>query len=214
MAVLPQILDVHVAVPTVAGLGLLVCAAVFVRWRKALDLREIGPLVLGEAIGTPLGVFLLVTLDRGIVLGVLGTFLLAYGLYALRPGAPPAPAAPPPRRWGVLAGVLGGMLGGAFNTGGPPLIVYGTVRGWSPAAFRANLQAVFLFNCVLQIALLGANGLLGGEVLRLQALALPALALGLIAGTRLGARLDVVRFRKAIHLLLALLGAVYLVRLL
>jgi uncharacterized membrane protein YfcA len=176
--------------------------------------REIVPLILGEVVGTPLGVYLLVTLDRRIVTSVLGVVLVVYGLGSLvRNGkAARGPSAPLGRRWGVLAGLLGGMLGGAFNTGGPPLVVYGAAREWSPGAFRANLQAVFLFNCTVQVSLLGAGGLLDREIVQLQLLGLPALLLGLGLGTWLGGKLDAARFRRVIFALLTLFGAVYVVR--
>lgn len=215
MAILPAVLPLRLAVPVVAGLAVLACAIVLARWWRHLDAREAAPLVLGELIGSPLGVQGLVTLDPRWVKTALGALLLGYGLRALGRRARATDRAPGPhlgRGWGVPAGAVGGVLGAAFNTGGPPLIVYATARDWSPGTFRANLQLLFLLNTGIQLGLLRANGLFTMQVVRLQAAALPALAGGLLLGTWLGRRLDPVRFRRVVFALLVAFGAVYLVR--
>src|SRR5262249_25397617 len=43
-----------------------------------------------------------------------------------------------------LFGFTGGVLGGAYGMNGPPLVVYGSLRHWSPEHFRATLQGYFL----------------------------------------------------------------------
>jgi len=220
MAILPTVLDLGVAVPVVAGFGFLACAIVLLRWRRHLDLAETFPLLLGEAVGSPLGVFGLISLDRRWVEAALGALLVGYGLRSVlaRRAAPGTTdcggdaGRPPHRAWGLLAGLVGGVFGGAFNTGGPPLIVYATARGWSPGAFRANLQLCFLFNTAIQLVLLAANGFFDRDVLTMQATALPALLGGLLLGTWLGRRLDPERFRRMVFTLLIAFGALYLTR--
>ena len=41
-------------------------------------------------------------------------------------------------------GFFAGILGGAYGLNGPPLVIYGTMRRWSPQHFRATLQGYFL----------------------------------------------------------------------
>src|ERR1700741_1616498 len=48
------------------------------------------------------------------------------------------------RPWLLGCGFLAGVLGGAYGMNGPPLVVYGSLRGWSPQHFRATLQGYFL----------------------------------------------------------------------
>ena len=43
-----------------------------------------------------------------------------------------------------LFGLSAGVLGGAYGMNGPPLVVYGALRRWSPEHFRATLQGYFL----------------------------------------------------------------------
>lgn len=212
MAILPAFLDVHRAVPVVSGLAFVACAIVLLRWWRHLEWREAAPVLVGEAIGSPLGVLGLVSLDPRWVKAALGALLLLYGVRALVTGggAGPLGRARIGPGWGILAGLVGGVLGSAFNTGGPPLIVYATARGWSPGTFRANLQLFFLFNTAIQLAMLRAHGLFTLEVLRVEAVALPALVLGLWLGTRFGRRLDPHRFRRLVFGLLVAFGLAYL----
>jgi uncharacterized membrane protein YfcA len=43
-----------------------------------------------------------------------------------------------------LFGFSAGVLGGAYGMNGPPLVIYGSLRHWSPEYFRATLQGYFL----------------------------------------------------------------------
>src|SRR5207247_1032982 len=43
-----------------------------------------------------------------------------------------------------LFGFAAGILGGAYGMNGPPLVIYGSLRRWSPEHFRATLQGYFL----------------------------------------------------------------------
>lgn len=219
MSVLPHVVEVQVAVPVVAVLAAFVSGGVLWRWRRHVDLRKVGPILPGTLIGTPLGVLFLTSVDSKYVTAALGVVLVVWGgsrlVVEARGGIPPGAGADHPgpgRGWGLLAGAVGGVIGGAFNTGGPPVILYATARRWDPAAFKANLQVVFLLGTVFQLSLLIARGLVTREVLLIDLVALPAVAVGLYAGTRLSRRLDPVLFRRIVLALLVLFGGVYLVR--
>ncbi len=217
MSILPFVMEVTTAVPVVAILGLLACATVLLRWRNSLQLSEVLPVLLGVVVGTPLGVLFLTSADDRWVRGALGVVLIAYASLALgrerdARRADAAPTVPVSRGWGPPAGLLGGILGGAFNTGGPPVILYATARHWTPGAFRANLQLGFVTNTSIQLALLARQGLLDARVLRLDAVAIPAMFLGLYVGHRVGGRMDGPRFRRVILMILAAFGVVILTR--
>ena len=48
------------------------------------------------------------------------------------------------RAWLVGCGLVAGVLGGAYGMNGPPLVIYGAMRRWTPQHFRATLQGYFL----------------------------------------------------------------------
>ncbi len=215
MSVLPHVLDVREAVPLVSVFGLVLCLAMLWRYRSHVDPRKFLPLLAGEVVGTPLGALYLRSIEPQVVTGTLGAFLLVYGTASLVAERRRRDAAPHPRvgrRWGPLAGLLGGLIGGAFNTGGPPVIVYATARGWDAGAFKANLSVLFLFNTAVQLVLFAWWGLLTPRVLRLDLIGMPALLLGLGAGMWASSFLDAARFRRVVLALLVVLGVVFLVR--
>ncbi|RME32606.1 MAG: sulfite exporter TauE/SafE family protein, partial [Thermoflexia bacterium] len=80
-------------------------------------------------------------------------------------------------------------------------------RGWKPAEFRGNLQALFLLNDVLVIAGHAVAGNITASVLQGYLLALPGLGLGFLLGGRLARHLAPERFRLLVQALLLVLGA-------
>jgi hypothetical protein len=116
------------------------------------------------------------------------------------------PARRPARWWAYPAGFLAGCLGGAYNTPGPPVIVYGSLQQWPKDEYRAILQTLFFISGVLIVG----SHLLAGHMTRsvwaLYAWAAPALLLGLWTGTRLDRRVDQERFRTMVLVVILVLG--------
>lgn len=215
MSVLPHVFDVREAVPLVSVFGLVVSLTLLWRYRAFVDPRRFLPVLGGVAIGTPIGVLYLRTVDPRAVTLTLGAFLVIFAATSFLRESRARDARPRVRvgrRWGPLAGLFGGLIGGAFNTGGPPIIVYATARGWEAGTFKANLQVLFLFNTVTQIALFASWGMLTPQILRLDLIGLPALLIGLGAGIWASSRLDAVMFRRIVLVLLLVFGVVFLFR--
>ncbi len=159
--------------------------------------------------GVAVGVLGLKRLPETWIAAVLGVMLLGYGLSGLRPAR--AEAAPVSPAWGWPLGFVAGALSGAMNTSGPPLVVFATLRRWSPAQTRGTLQGVFL---PLSVLVLGSHALAGlwtREVLVLSAASLPAMAAGIAAGGWLNRRIPAARFQRLLYGLLVVLGGMLLV---
>ncbi|MFQ5856424.1 MAG: hypothetical protein ACE5LU_12350, partial [Anaerolineae bacterium] len=82
-----------------------------------------------------------------VVKRLLGLILIAYACYTLAHPVTPRLSS---RRWVYPVGFVAGCLGGAYNTPGPPVIVYGSLRQWPKQEFRAMLQAFFCLNFDLE----------------------------------------------------------------
>jgi uncharacterized membrane protein YfcA len=95
---------------------------------------------------------------------------------------------------------------------GPPLVVYGTLRRWTPEQFRATLQGYFLPASVLGMAGYWVAGLWVPAVTRYYLLSLPAAAAAIPLGRWLGRRLDGRRFVLAVHAGLVLIAATLLIQ--
>ncbi len=203
MPLLSMVMSLPQATALVAVVSLGVEVVILWQHRAHLRWQPVRRLILASWVGVPLGVVLLRRLPEAWLLHGLGALLAGYGLYAL--SGKPLPRLQG-KGWGWAAGLVAGALGGAYNTSGPPVILYGHARGWPPQVFKANLQAFFLASSSM---VFGAHLLAGdiGSATWLQAAAaLPALAVGLWLGHRAAAFLPPEGFRKLVLIALVLLG--------
>lgn len=203
MAVLPSLIGIQIATPLVAVVALTIEVILLWRYKAALKVRAIWQIVLASLVGIPIGVLALGRLEEKVILFALGLIVASYAIYGLLNLNLPRLTHPV---WPYGLGFFAGMLGGAYNTSGPPVIIYGASRRWSPVEFKSNLQGFFLLNSVVVVLSHAVAHNLTGDVWRLYALALPALGLGFIAGISLDRYIDAVVFRKIVLWLLVLMG--------
>ena len=178
--------------------------------RRDINWSELGPMVLATLIGVPLGVTALHSLPEEWIIGGLGVLLILHSTRGLLLGD--AAVSQVGRAWGFLAGLFGGLLGGAFNTSGPPVIIYGTARGWEKDRFRATLQIYFIVTGVLAVVLYVGTGVVSMTSLPWSVLAIPVMAIGAAIGQRLVARISAARFRILVFVGLEVTGAYYIWR--
>lgn len=207
MPLVTLLLGLHTAAPTVALIALTVYAINVVRYRQGIDRREVVRLAAAAALGVPLGIWALANVDEAMVKRILGAILIAYSAYSLRR---PATQRVAPGWWVYPAGFCAGCLGGAYNTPGPPVILYGSLRRWPREEFRAMLQALFLISALMVVGGHVVAGHVTGTVLRYYVYALPALAAGILAGARLDRRVDREMFRRIVTAMILMLGIVLL----
>lgn len=209
MPLLAAIVGIKTAVPAFALIGSITTFFNTLRLRKHATPGDLVHLILPAMVGIPLGIWLLARVDGEIVTGVLGAILVLYAGYSLL-----GMAIPPVRHrlWTYAVGFTSGLLTGAYNTGGPPIVVYAATQEWSADRFRANLQSYFLLSSLLVVTLHGLTGHLTSTVWRYALVALPALVLGQFIGARVCRYLDAALFRKLVLLFLLVLGLQLLLR--
>lgn len=203
MALLPALIGIRVATPLVALVGFTLEIVLIVRYHQALDVRAIWRLALAGLIGIPIGVYFLSIVDERISSTLLGVVLAGYAVYALLGLKMPRLDSPV---WAYLAGLFGGLLAGAYNTAGPPVIVYADCRRWPPAAFKSNLQGYFIVSSVMVVASHVLNGNFTSQVWHLFWWMIPSIIIGLIAGLSLDRWLNPLMFRRLILVLLVIMG--------
>jgi uncharacterized membrane protein YfcA len=93
--------------------------------------------VVATALGIPVGLLMLARVPEDLVRIVLA----CYALYSLVGPRLPVVSAKP---WAYGLGFVAGILGGAYNTNGPPVVLYGALQRWPSNRFRATLQGYFL----------------------------------------------------------------------
>ena len=203
MAFLPAVIGIRAASPLVALFAGTLESILFMRFRGSLNIQSVWRLLAAAIVGIPLGILSARVFDEHVVLTILGIVLIAYPIYALF-----TPHLPQVKEGKITFGVgfIAGLLGGAYNTSGPPVIIYANSRGWSPHEFKANLQAFFLLIDAMTIASHALSGNITPFVWQNYLLILPALGIGLVAGLALDRFLNPLLFRKIVLVLLIVLG--------
>lgn len=197
------------AVPLVGLMGTLITAVVAIQQWREVEFRSTWKLVLGSALGIPAGLILLKIVPATTMMHAMGVLLILYALYTLI--APQWRGLSHPA-WVYVFGFAAGMLGSAYNTSGPPIVIYANTRGWSPSQFRATLQGCFLPTSLMVIFSHALSGLWTPTVLLMFVLILPVMLLGFLAGTVASARIPAAQFAQIVRIGLAILGVMLLVR--
>lgn len=208
MPLLTMAVGVRTASPVVAFAASTIALAILIgNWRK-VHLRSAGRLILASLLGIPFGLVLLRAAPEHVVKSVLGVILILYGLYGLiMPGLP----AIKNENLAYVFGFVAGVLGGAYNTNGPPIVIYGTLRRWSPEHFRLTLQSYFFPTGLMIVAGHGLAGLWTPLVVRLYVWAIPVILLAIYAGGKIHNRISQDIFSRIIHAFLVVIGALFLI---
>jgi len=199
-------MPLSMAAPLAVLLSITIAAVVIVQDWRHIHLRSALSLVAATVLGIPLGLLLLTHANQEMVkagLGILiavfaGYSLMARGRFRLQQEHRPLL---------LLSGFLAGVLGGAYGMNGPPLVVYGSLRGWSPQHFRATLQAYFLPASVLGMVGYWSAGLWTPAVTREFLLSLPAMLPAVFLGRAINHRFSGDAFLKYVYGGLVLIGA-------
>jgi hypothetical protein len=170
---------------------------------QSVNVRAAWRLVLASLLGIPIGLLLLKAAPEELVKAILGILLIVFGGYNLLKFRLPR------LRWNGAAYLFGfgaGVLGGAYNTNGPPIIVYGMLSRWSPEQFRATLQGYFVTTGMLILVGHGLAGLWTARVLWIYLYSLPVLALAFVLGSWLARRIPAKRFDHVVYAVLVVMG--------
>jgi uncharacterized membrane protein YfcA len=158
-----------------------------------VHIRAAGWLVLSSLLGIPLGLLLLKIAPESVVKGVLALIILIISIYSLRRKNP---AELHHDRLAWIFGFFAGVLGGAYGMNGPPLVIYGALRRWSPVHFRATLQGYFLFASLVVLSGYWSIGLCTPAVSRFYLLSLPGVVVAVLLGRAANRRLESQRFYR------------------
>jgi len=109
-------------------------------------------------------------------------------------------------------GLLAGLAGGVFGTSGPPLVVYMDYFADDKSAFRAQLLVLFLLQNLIRVFLYLRYSLLTTEVATFAVWMLPALCLGLFAGSKMHFQMSEKVFSSAVASMLFVSGMLLLIR--
>jgi uncharacterized protein len=197
------------ATPLIALIAIILSFLILVKDWRIVDVKGTWRLLVATVPGIPLGLLILKGPFEETGKIVLALIIIGFSSFALfRPRLIKLK-----HEWTAYPfGFIAGILGGAYNSNGPPIAIYGSLRRWPPDRFRANLQGYFFPSGVIIVAGHGFGGLWTSEVCWYFLLALPLLPLTVWLGNRLNRSFRPGRFDRYIHILLIIVGLVLLVK--
>lgn len=185
LALAIHLLPLETLVPVLVILGLLQSIWLVARWFRFIDWRTLLLQILPIAgAGMVIGIFSREVADEGILKIILGAFIIVVSVAELAilfvrrtPGGR--------LHWYYRIPLLvgGGIFHGLFATGGPPIVYYASRQFQAQEKFRATLSMLWL---ILNVGLLAGfliAGQLDVEKLKMTALVLPGLIIGIIIGS-------------------------------
>src|SRR5215216_1176404 len=203
MPLLAMALGMQTATPLVAFAAATIALIILARNWRSIDMKSAWRLILLSLIGIPFGLALLRVAPEYLVKAILGVLLILYGLYSLI-----TPSLPNIRneKFAYVFGFIAGVLGGAYNTNGPPIVMYGLLRRWPPESFRATLQCYFLFTGLSILIGHGVAGLWTPLVLQLYLYSVPIIMLAIFAGGRINNHISKELFSRIVYVFLIVIG--------
>jgi uncharacterized membrane protein YfcA len=187
----------------VALVGIVLEVLMLIRYRASIRFKSILGLLVSSVVAIPIGVIYLRQLDERIALFILGLIITVYAVYALIGLRLPILRHP---AWAWMFGFAGGLLSGAYNTSGPPVVVYGNCRKWSPEEFKSNLSGYFMVNSLMTVSTHWLSGSFTSAVWSNFLISLPALLIGFLLGQSLDKWLHPELFRRIVLVMLVMLG--------
>lgn len=169
------------AVPLSVLMSILVAFVVVVQDHSKIHFYSAKWLILPAIPGIPLGLLILVSANTYWVKIGLGLLIIGYCIYTIL-AKDRLLLKEDSMVWLLTCGFLSGVMGGAYGLNGPPLVVYGNLRRWSAARFRATLQAYFLPASLLGLLGYAMKGLLTWMVFRDFLWSLPGIVPAIFVG--------------------------------
>lgn len=202
------------AVALVGLVGFTVALVFAVAGWKNKDSTVLKKLSTTTIVGIPFGLLLVQFADQKWISLVLGVLLIFYAIFAL--------FGPETQReqlqhkfkntnYSLPFGFASGMLGSAYNMNGVPIVLYASMRDWSPKKFHGTVQSHFILSSTFIILSHFLSGFWTAEVGVYYLASIPAVVGAILLGNFIYSRIDVDKFKTYVFMLIFVLGALTLV---
>ena len=173
-------------------------------WQQA-DRRLLPNLLLGLAIGSPLGLLIFLGMDIAFLKAFAGLavlFTLILTLLANRAPSHP-PQAAPAKVEQISIGVMAGIMGASLAMPGPIPAAWMSARGFGKETIRATILLMFVFAYAIALILQFGLAGIGADTFRLCVMLTPSTVVGVLVGRLLSSRLTERTFRWLLVIILA-----------
>lgn len=197
-----QIIELQPAVVLASLIGTSNNIFQFKDLRKDQDTAQVKRFLFASFIGAPAGLAVFIYANQDALKIILGCGIL-FGVLLLARGRDLSEA-----HIGLdwAMGIVSGVLLTSTSTNGPPLVFALQARRSPPNVFRATLNMIFLISGLYGILLFALFGEISKHDLLLATAVLPAMVAGVLIGRVVRQRVDPLRFRMAVLVLLCVGG--------
>ncbi|MES9831268.1 MAG: sulfite exporter TauE/SafE family protein [Candidatus Thiodiazotropha sp. DIVDIV] len=206
---LALMMPLSIAVPLIVVLDYIASASHGVNHHESIQWQDLVPLLPFSVIGVLIALYLFNNVDAQILQYGLGIFLLLFAVYSLFSITPKTKSS---LLWVIPAGTLGGFIGTLFGTGGPFYVLYLKIRGLDKTQFRATFATIFLIDGMSRILGYLASGFLNLALLKVAAITIPLMAIGMYIGGHIHSNLSQQTFQRGISILLIFSGISLLIK--
>lgn len=181
------LIDVKYAIPIAAICGFFVNIYLIYKLKSHIKYFELKELIFGAIIGIPLGTIFVIYSDRGILKVILALIVLLFVFLSITKIIKQTGLN---KKWGYLFGLLSGFLGGAFNTNGPPVLIYFYLHGFDKFKQKASITGFFIVASAIIITAHLLTGLSNVSVWKDALIMSPIVLSGIIIGHNLFNRIS------------------------
>lgn len=198
-------LDIKFVVPVFLLFDLISGLILTIQNRRFVDRKSALMILSGLVVGTAVGTYLLVSFGSEALKRIFGVVVILFALKIIiwdnRKTERPVR-----KVWAPFSGLAGGCTGAMFGLNGPPMVLYLGHQLKDKQVFRATLYGLFFVDACYRLILYSFNRLITLEVVKFAVYLTPFLLVGLLAGSKLHAKMREDVFRRIIALILVVTG--------
>ncbi|RMD51228.1 MAG: sulfite exporter TauE/SafE family protein [Ignavibacteria bacterium] len=202
-------INIKEAIPLAALCGYMVNIYLIISLRQHIKIFTLKRLIAGAVVGIPIGAYFLASADPVLVEHILGVFIVGFValnyfkiIKQINLNV----------NWGYLFGLVSGLLGGAFNTNGPPIIIYFYLQGMNKEELKASITGYFIFTSTLIVLSHLISGVATIDTYITFVKTIPFVLLGIVSGNYIFKRINTGVYNFVILIILFLLGISLLFR--
>ena len=204
--VLLIVLNDGAAIQISVVLNLLIALLIAPSLRQKSDRRLLKSLLIGLAIGSPLGLLIFLHMDIALLKSFAGLVVLITLFLVLRGARASSPLQGDAagRFEQVSIGVIAGIMGSSLAMPGPVPAAWMSARGFDKDTIRATILVMFVVAYTIALLLQFSLAGISTDSLRLTAMLVPSTIAGILVGQFLSSRISEPTFRWLLTIILAL----------
>lgn len=206
---LSLVIDIKTAIPLGALCGLVINTYLFFQLKREIFFSNLKNLIYGSIIGIPIGVLFLSETDPTVLKYILSGIIL---IFVFLTSTQIIPQRGVKDKYGVVFGLASGLLGGAFNTNGPPILIYFYLKGWDKTKQKASIIGFFIFTSVVIVFSHILFGVVDLKIFKSFLYYLPVIIISNWFGHKLFKYISGKLYNKLILIGLTILGILLIIR--